>query len=51
MFFDIIYHNFMQNTVKMVLLNITEIELSHRSEFFSGRFRSSPEKTVLETVK
>lgn len=35
MFFDInIYHDLVRNTVKIVLLSITEIEFSHRSDFF-----------------
>lgn len=33
MFFDIVYHNFVQNAAKVVLINITEIEFSHRYEF------------------
>lgn len=53
MFFDTVYHNFVQNAAKVVLINITEIEFSHRYEFvwrfFSGRHRGSPEGTVMET--
>lgn len=50
MFFDInIYHDLVRNTVKMVLLSITEIEFSHRSEVFYGRFRSIPEGAMMET--